>query len=316
VGPKRAGLLMFNSSYKHLFFLAASAIIFASTCTPLLADAQQLHPTSIQKKLAKLEASSSSQIGLYAIDTANHRRFQYHAKKCFPMCSTAKMMVVSAVLKKSMADSRLLQHKATYQKKDLVAYSPITKKHITSGMTISELCAAAMMLSDNTAMNLLIKNLGGPKAVNSFAHSIGDSKFRLDRREPESSSAIPGDVRDTTTPEAMAKSLQRLALGNALALPQRERLQTWLKNNTTGNSRIRAGVPKNWIVGDKTGTGNYGATNDIGVIWPPQCSPIIVTIYVTQNKKDTPPRNDVIASATRIVINAFAHTNKCIKIEG
>jgi len=295
--------------------LAAMAIFLTGVCTPVLADAPPMKPATIQEKLAQLEVSVGGRIGISAINTANNTQLQYRAEERFPFCSTAKVMVVSAILKQSMTDSHFLQQKIMYKKEDLVVYSPITEKHLDEGMTISELGAATMTQSDNTAMNLLVKKLGGLKTITTFAHSIGDNAFRLDRWEPELNSAIPGDLRDTTTPAAMEKSLQQLAFGNALASPQREQLQTWLKNNTTGNFRIRAGVPKDWLVGDKTGTGDYGTTNDIGIIWPPKCSPIVVAIYFTQSKKEATPRNDVIASAMQMLINEFAHTDQCIKLK-
>ena len=278
-------------------------VSFVTTCATF-AGTEHINPISIQKKLAELEASSGGRIGFSAINTANNTHLQYHAQERFPFCSTCKLIGVSAILKQSMTDSHLLQQKVTYKKQDLVTYSPITEKHLADGMTISELCAAAM-LSDNTAINLLIKKLGGPEAVTAFAHSIGDNAFRLDRIEPELNSAIPGDLRDTSTPAAMTKSVQRLALGNSLATPQRELLQAWLKSNTTGGSRIRAGVPKGWVVGDKTGTCDYGTTNDIGIIWPPKSPPIVVAIYFTQNKKEAAPRDDIIASVTRILIDVL-----------
>jgi beta-lactamase class A len=285
-----------------------AAIFFISICVPAFASAQEINSTSIQKKLAELEVSSGVRLGIAAINTANGAQIQYRAEERFPFCSTFKVMVVAAILKQSMADKNLLQQKIMYTQKDVDSsqYTPITKNHVTDGMTISDLCAAAITQSDNTAMNLLLKKLGGPKAVTAFARSIGDNTFRLDREEPILNSAIPGDLRDTSTPAAMASSLQKLALGNVLGLSQREQLQTWLQGNTTGNAKIRAGVPKGWIVGDKTGSGDYGTTNDIGIIWPPQSSPIVIVIYVTQNTKDAAPRSDVIASATRIAMSAFA----------
>ena len=162
-------------------------------------------------------------------------------------------------------------------------------------------------------MNLLLKVVGGPKAITSFARSIHNNTFRLDRWEPDLNTAIPGDTRDTTTPEAMANSLRHLALGDILSVPQREQLKTWMKNNTTGDKKIRAGVPTDWIVGDKTGNGQYGTTNDIGIIWPSKCAPIVIAIYLTQNKKDAVKREDIIASATRMALNELATTDQCIK---
>jgi beta-lactamase class A len=269
--------------------LSVTAIIISCIFLyiPALASAQQVKPTSIEKKLAELETSFDGRIGIYAIQ------------------STFKVMAVSAILKRSMADNRLLQEKVTYTKQDLVFWSPITEKHLADGMTISELCSAAMMYSDNTATNLIVKKLGGPSAVTAFARSIGDNTFRIDSWEPELNSN-PNDLRDTSTPTAMEKSLQKLTLGNVLASPQRKQLVTWMKGNTTGDARIRAGVPKGWLVADKTGTGSdYGISNDIGIIWPSNDAPVVVSIYSINNKKDAARRDDVIAQATRILVDEF-----------
>ena len=274
-----------------------SACIFSHTATPI----------SIQKDLAKLESSSGGRIGLFAINTANNTIIQYRANERFPLCSTSKVMAVVAMLKQSMKNSHLLQQKIVYTQKEVDAsgYAPETSKHMTEGMTIGALCAAAITQSDNLAMNLLLQQLGGPEAVTQFARSIGDTTYRLDRIEPELNTAIPGDLRDTTTPAAMGYSLQRLLLGDVFHFSQRQQLIFWLKNNKTGDARIRAGVPKGWLVGDKTGTGSYGTTNDIAIIWPPKQAPIIVVIYFTQHEKNALPRDQVIASATRLILGAL-----------
>jgi beta-lactamase class A len=172
-------------------------------------------------------------------------------------------------------------------------------------MTVAGLCAAALQYSDNTAANLLIRMAGGPQAVTAFARSIGDGEFRLDRWEAELNTAIPGDVRDTSTPGAMGRSLQRLVLGDALASPQREQLRDWLYGNTTGAARIKAGIPADWKIGDKTGSGDYGTANDIAVVWPPGSAPVVVAIYTTQARQDAKPRDDVISSAAKIVAGWF-----------
>lgn len=260
--------------------------------------------SNITKKLSALENISGGRIGLSVINTENSNSVRYHAKQRFAFCSTYKLMLVADVLQRSIEDKGLLQRKLYYKKSELMAYSPITTKHQKRGMTVKQLCAAAM-LSDNTAANLLLKNISGPQALNKFARAIGDKAFRLDRTEPTLNSAIPGDIRDTTTPTAMAKSMDKLVLGKVLPPPQRKQLQRWLKQNTTGDSRIRASVAHNWVVGDKTGTGDYGTTNDIGIIWPPKHKPIVMVIYFTQSNKDAAPKNAVIASVTRIVLKAL-----------
>ncbi|MDN8127273.1 class A beta-lactamase, partial [Burkholderia multivorans] len=156
--------------------------------------------------------------------------------------------------------------------------------------------------SDNTAANELMKLIGGPAAVTAYARSIGDDTFRLDRWETELNTALPGDLRDTTTPAAMAASLRVLVLGDALPAAQRAQLIEWLRGNKVGDKRIRAGVPTGWRVGDKTGTGDYGTTNDAGVLWPPSRAPIVLAVYYTQTRADAKAKDDVIATATRIAI--------------
>ena len=273
----------------------------------------KLYP--FQEKLLELEKSSDGRIGISAINTADNSKLEYRAEERFAFCSTFKLMGVAAILKQSITNKNFLQEKINYKKEDLIFHSPITGKHLSEGMKIEELCKATITTSDNAAINLLVKKMGGPSAVTSFARSIGDNNFRLDRYEIELNSAIPGDLRDTSTPSAMAKSIQQIVLGDVLALHQRELLQTWLKASITGDAQIRAGVPKGWIVADKTGKGEYGTTNDIGVIWPPNCPPIVVAIYFTQKKQNAKYRDDVIASATNIIINAFAKKDKCIQLK-
>lgn len=286
---------------RRTLLLSALAVPVMGICRPVLSDDQQIR--SVQKNLAALEAASGGRLGVFAINTGRGSSVQYRANERFAFCSTSKTIVAAAILQRSMADRQFMQQRVAYQKADLVTWSPVTEKHVNAGMTVTELCEATMLYSDNTAVNLLIKQLGGLDAVNRFARSVGDRTFRLDRWEPDLNSAIPGDVRDTTTPVAMAKTLQRLVLGDVLGDPQRDQLQRWLKGNTTGAESIRAGVPAGWVVGEKTGTGSYGTTNDIGVLWPPDETPIVIVVFFTQKQQDAKARRDVIAEATRIVLS-------------
>jgi beta-lactamase class A len=288
---------------RRTFLLAASALPLASACTAWSAKSQQT--ASAEAQLAALESSVGGRLGVAALDTGSGARVQHRATERFPLCSTFKTMLAAAILARSERDSSLLERRVSYGKSDLLTNSPITEKHLGQGMTVAAMCAATIQYSDNAAANLLMKILGGPAAVTAFARSIGDQTFRLDRWETELNSAIPGDPRDTTSPEAMAASLQRLVLGDALGAAQRGQLETWLLGNTTGAARIRAGVPADWKVGDKTGLGSYGTNNDVGVLWPPAGAPLVLAVYLTFPEKDAPARNDVIASAARIVVNAL-----------
>ncbi|AJJ11032.1 beta-lactamase OXY-1 [Yersinia rohdei] len=260
-------------------------------------------PTSLDKQLAELEQQSQGLLGITVINTGNGRKIQYRGTQRFPFCSTFKFILAAAVLNKSASQPKLLDKHLHYHERDLLSYAPITRKNLAHGMSVSQLCAATVQYSDNTAANLLIQELGGVESVNQFARSIGDQTFRLDRLEPELNSALPNDPRDTTTPSAMAASMNALVLGDALPAAQREQLALWLKGNTTGGETIRAGAPAEWIVGDKTGTGDYGTTNDIAVLWPTKAAPIVLVIYFTQREKDAKPRRDVLAAATKILLS-------------
>ncbi len=307
--------IMGTSLMKHVtktFLLNTLAFLIMNAPVATWAKIQ---PNSIQEQLKELEKSSGGQLGISTINTGNNQRIQYRSEERFPMGCTSKVIGVAAVLKASMTNPQLLQERVTYTKKDLVNWNPITEKHVDEGMTVAELCSAAITVSDNTAMNLLAKKMGGPQGLNAFARSIGDNHFQLTHMWPEEALAVPGTTDDSTTPDAMEQSLQKLVLGDALSKSQKESLNTWLKNNTTGDARIRAGVPKGWVVGDKTGTGfHYGTTNDVAVIWPPKCDPIVLAIYYSSNNKEAPQRNDVLASATRLIINEYARTDTCIKL--
>jgi beta-lactamase class A len=227
--------------------------------------------TDAATRFAAIEAWMGGRIGVAAFDTGNSKHLDYRAEERFPMCSTFKFLAAAAVLKRVDEKQEKLERFVPYGAKDILEYAPVTKEHFKDGgMTLGALCEAAIEQSDNTAANLLLNAIGGPAGLTNFVRTLDDRVTRLDRIEPELNSAIPGDERDTTTPAAICSDMQRLLLlGDALSEISRRRLEEWLQHNQTGGSMIRAGVPKNWIIGDKTGRGSSGATNDIAIMRPP-----------------------------------------------
>ncbi|MDE2517693.1 MAG: class A beta-lactamase [Rhodospirillales bacterium] len=252
--------------------------------------------------LTALERRSDGRIGLAAIDLANGRRLVHRAAERFAFCSTFKLIAAGAILKRAERERHLLERHIAYTRADLVAYSPITAPTVDAGMTLGAICAAALQHSDNTAGNLMIRTLGGVAQVTAFARSLGDGAFRLDRMETALNEATPGDPRDTTTPAAMAHDLHALTLGAALAAGGRAQLVDWMKGCATGAGRIRAAVPRDWDVADKTGAGGYGTTNDIAVLFPPGRAPIVLAIYFRQFQRTAPYRDAVVAEAARIAL--------------
>jgi len=285
------------------------AWLMALACMPFIRSANAaLAPmpgTTMLARLAELEKRSGGRLGVSAWDTASGRRLQQRADERFPFCSTFKTMAVAAILSRTVQDETLLSRRIQYARDDLVSYSPVTEKHLGEGMTVAELCAAAIQYSDNAAANLLMRLMGGPQEVTTFARHIGDQTFQLERWETELNTAVPGDPRDTTTPQAMMESLNKLLLGSVLPSRQRGLLQGWMLGNTTGGARIRAGVPAGWKVADKTGSGDNGTVNDIAVAWPPGRQPVVMVIYLTQSTGSDEQRNSIIASAAQMVAEEF-----------
>ncbi|WP_420135061.1 class A beta-lactamase [Rhodopseudomonas sp.] len=256
--------------------------------------------------LARLEAGSGGRLGVGLLDTATGVVRGHRLDERFPLCSTFKVLAAGLVLSRVDQRREQLDRRVHYQQQDLVTYSPATEKHVADGMTMAELCAAAITLSDNTAGNLLLASFGGPAELTAFARRLGDDVTRLDRIETELNEARPGDPRDTTSPRAMAEIIRKLALGDVLAPASRDQLIAWLKANTTGATRLRAAVPRDWIVGDKTGTGDNGTANDVAVMWPPQRPPVIVTVYLTGATVAREQQNAIIAAAGAAAVAVYS----------
>lgn len=250
-----------------------------------------------------LEQAHDRRLGVYAIDTGSGREVAYRADERFPFCSTFKAVLAGAVLARDARQPGVLDRRISYTKHDLASYSPITQKHAGDSMRVADLCAATLQYSDNTAANLLLHLLGGPPALTAFAHSAGNPSFRLDRFETALNSAIPGDLRDTSTPSDMGKLLRNLMLGDALPASAQARLRDWMLGNKTGDRRIRAAAPAGWKVADKTGTGDYASASDIGVIWPTGRQPIVLAIYTTARDNRARADEDLIAAAARVAIS-------------
>ncbi|UYQ61955.1 class A beta-lactamase [Streptomyces peucetius] len=259
----------------------------------------------VTRDFKELERKFDARLGVYAVDTGTGREIVHNDRERFPYASTFKALAAGAVLRQySLSGTDKV---ITYSREDLIAYSPVTEKHVETGMSLRDLCEAAVRYSDNTAANLLFDTLGGPKGLDAVLGELGDDVTRMERREPELGQWSPGDTRDTSTPRALATDLRAFVLGDVLGKPERAQLTQWLRTNTTGDELIRAGVPKGWVVGDKTGTGSsYGARNDIAVVWPPDGAPIVMAIMSNRSEEDADHDNKLIAQAASVVADALS----------
>jgi len=231
---------------------------------------------------ARIEQTDGGRLGVAVLDTATGEWAGYRADERFPMCSTFKFLLVSAVLQRVDRRQESLDRAVAIPAKPLVFHSPVTELQAGGTMAVAELCHAALTQSDNTAANLLLETIGGPAGVTAFARAIGDTVTRLDRTETALNESLVGDPRDTTSPRAMAGDLKSVLLGSVLAPASRDQLTRWMEANLTGLERLRARLPADWRAADKTGSNGEHTSNDIAVLWPVGRPPIIIAVYITQ----------------------------------
>jgi beta-lactamase class A len=287
--------------------MLCSIALFAATLRVDPADP----PRTFHERISALEGTHGGRLGVAALDTATNNSLEYRSTERFAMCSTIKLILVATVLAHVDEKRESLERRLSYGAADLLNYAPITKAHLhEGGLNIETLSAAAIEYSDNTAANLLLNAVGGPEAVTAYVRSLGDPVTRLDRNEPSLNSNLANDIRDTTSPAAMMETMKKILSGQVLSPASCRRLEKYLLANTTGSKRLRAAVPSTWRVGDKTGTGENGATNDIAVIWPPQRPPIFVAAYFSESTIPLSKREAVLAEVGKLIVAEFSKSSR------
>ena len=283
---------------------AASSASSASSSAAASASATTSTSAASEAAFAQLETQYQAQLGVYALDTGTGRTVTFQPDQRFAYCSTLKALAASVLLQRE-TDQQLSQV-ITYSKSDLVEYSPVTEQHVATGMELSAVMAAALDISDNTAANLMVNQLGGPANLQAALRSLGDQTTNVDRDEPTLNSATPGDTRDTSTARALATDLRQFVLGDVLTASRRAQLVSWMQANTTGGPYIRAAVPAGWKVGDKTGNGDYGTRNDIAVIWPTGGgAPIVIAVLSHRGTQNANSADALLADATKIALKGL-----------
>lgn len=260
--------------------------------------------SDLSSRINELERASGGRLGVAVLDTATGRRFAWRGDERFRMCSTIKMPLSAVILRRVDQGRERLDRRVTFGRDVLLGNSPIVEKHLEDGLTIGALCEATITWSDNAAANLLFDALGSPADLTRFLRAIGDQVTRSDRREPELNTGAPDDPRDTTTPTAILATWKTLLLEDALSPASRKQLTDWVVANRTGDKRLRAGLPKSWRVGDKTGNNGRDTTNDIAIAWPPGRKPLLIACFHDRGSSDDDARSAVHAQVARAVVAA------------
>ncbi|WP_313319952.1 class A beta-lactamase [Stenotrophomonas sp.] len=244
---------------------------------------------------AALETASGGRLGVCLWNPGSGARYGHRMDERFPMCSTVKFPLAAAILRHAQAGQLSLDQRVAVRRADIIDHSPFSERHVGKDMTVRDLCRATMIVSDNTAANLLLPLVGGPEGLTRFLREHGDRITLSARNEPELNRFAAGDPRDTTSPAAMAGNLQHFVLGDVLGTAARQQLADWLIDNQTGDARLRAGLPQGWRVGDKTGSNGKDTTNDIAVLWPlGDGTPWLLVSYLQGSALDDDGRNDIL----------------------
>lgn len=280
--------------------LAATGVL--AGCQPTKAD----EPTNF----ADLEDRYQALIGVYAVDLESSATVEHRADERFAMCSTFKAYAAARILQMATAGKANLDAMVPITAGDIVVNSPVLSEAVGARMALREICAAALSQSDNAAGNIMLRTIGGPSALTDFARSIGDSQTRLDRWEPALNEAAPGDLRDTTTPRALCGGYRAILAGDALSGAAQFQLRRWMEETATSTRRFRAGLPEGWTSADKTGGGDYGSTNDAGMLIGPKRERVMLTVLVRTRtvRRDAGPFNEAIAESVRSVLARLGHS--------
>lgn len=290
--------------------VAVGAGLFTGLFTGLGPCAGLAAPTpqdvrALTDRLNAIEARIRGRLGVTLLGAGGSPSLFHRADERFPFCSTFKWLAAAAVLARVDRGLERLDRQVRVPNR-VLSYAPVTKRFAGRPMSLSDLCAAAVTLSDNTAGNLVLAAAGGPGGLTRFLRSIGDGQTRSDRWEPDLNEAKPGDRRDTSTPRAMAENLQRILLGTVLSPSMRDQLMRWMLDCQTSAHRFRAGLPPDWRLADKTGSGDYGTTNDVGVFLPPSGAPLCLTVFLTQSRAPEAQRERALADVAALVTRPAA----------
>ena len=265
-----------------------------------------VHANAIIKKIEAIESQLGARIGVSIYDVTDNKLWHHNGDTRFPLMSTFKTLACAKLLFDVEKGLQSFDTSSIVTQSSLVKWSPVTEKYIGKKFTLKQACSAAMIMSDNTATNIVLTGIKGPKALTQFMRSIGDEVTRLDRIEPYLGEALDGDKRDTTSPNAMVKSLNTLLFGNTLSQVSKAQLKQWMIDNTGTGSLFRSVLPENWSIADRSGAGGYGSRGITAVVWSNKRSPLIISVYLTQTNASFAQLDQAIANIGKEIFAVYS----------
>ncbi len=286
-----------------------SLLVFA-LLMPSVVFASSSKFQSVEQEIKGIESSLSARIGVAILDTQNGESWDYNGDQRFPLTSTFKTIGCAKLLYDAEHGKVNLNSTVEVKKADLVTYSPVLEKQVGKPITLSDACFATMTTSDNTAANIVINAVGDPKSITDFLRQIGDKETRLDRVEPELNEGKLGDLRDTTTPNAITSTLNQLLFGSTLSEASQKKLESWMVNNQVTGNLLRSVLPVKWSIADRSGAGGFGARSITAIVWSEEKKTIIVSIYLAQTEASMAERNDAIVKIGRSIFEVYTSQSR------
>lgn len=303
-------------------WIGGTLALAASGCIP--PDQSPIGRLTAQLRLieaAELDSAGGT-LGVEIFEPETGTAMGLNRDRRFGHASSFKFSLAAMLLARHAAGQIDADRRVTWTQGELMHVSPFTTARLAEGATLRELARATQTTSDNAATNILLRELGGPPALTGFWRSIGDEVSRIDRYEPAMNNVPATEFRDTTTPEAMARTVAAIVYGQVLPEAERAMLRQWMIETETGLRRVRAGLPADWVAGDKTGTsgligGNEYNYIDIGFVEPSKGRPA-VTFAAYYRARQT--EDDILPSGQRVlmrvgrVIREFVERDRTIPI--
>ncbi len=262
-------------------------------------------PRAVVREINSVEEGLGASVGVAVYDPERDIVWEYNGDKRFPLMSTFKTLAAGNILYRSDLGEVSLDESVVIEEEDILSYAPVTRKHVGSSMTLEEVASAAMLMSDNTAANILLDRLGGPQELTEFLRGAGDQVTRIDRMEPELNEALEGDERDTTTPVAIVNTLDRLLYGDILSQESRDQLKEWMVGNRVADNLLRSVLPEGYLIADRSGAGGYGSRGITAVVWRERWEPLIISIYLAQTEASFDERNEVIVQIGEAIFSQY-----------
>lgn len=287
-------------SFKALFFQSSLTILVSTQVFAATPDFE-----SVKTEISQIESEISAQIGVAVYDQQEEKLWSYKGTNRFPVTSTFKTLACAKLLNDAEEEKLKLSDSVIVESNMLQEYSPVTKDFLGKRITLSESCAATMHTSDNTAANIVLEAIGGPSELTKFIRSVGDEVSRLDRLEPELNEAKPGDIRDTTSPVAIAETINELLYGKTLSKSSQLQLKDWMINNQVSGNLLRSVLPADWKIADRSGAGGYGSRSITAVVWSESHAPKIISIYIADTNASFQQRNDAIVKIGKVIFNNY-----------